>query len=105
MVPPNTRPTEGSKSTGPIRKSYAQIATSSSTKSAIENAWTEVTGGNQKQKSTIPNLPKMEPERRRVIFRQEPTSLEKSKADLMFILNESLQKAGIPAYTQFSRVG
>ena len=105
MVPPNTRPTEGSKSTGPIRKSYAQIAASSSTKSATENAWTEVTGGNRKRKSTIPNPPKLEPERRRVIFRREPTSPEKSEADLMLVLNESLQKAGIPAYTRFSRVG
>lgn len=105
MVPPNTRPTEGSKSTGPIRKSYAQIAASSSTKSATENTWTEVTGGNRKRKSTIPNPPKLGPERRRVIFRREPTSPEKSEADLMLVLNESLQKAGIPAYTRFSRVG
>ena len=105
MVPPNTRSTEGSKSTGPIHKSYAQIAASSSTKSAVENTWIEVTGKNRKRKNTIPNPPKLEPERRRVIFWREPTSPEKSEADLMLVLNESLQKAGIPAYTRFSRVG
>ena len=49
--------------------------------------------------------PKLEPERRKVIFRREPTSLQKSEADLMLALNKSLQKAGIPAYTRFSRVG
>ena len=40
-----------------------------------------------------------------MIFRQESTSARKSEADLMLILNESLQKAKIPAYTRFSRVG
>ena len=47
----------------------------------------------------------LEPEKRRVIFRREPTSAQKSEAHLMLTLNESLQKAGIPAYTRFSRVG
>ena len=104
MAPPNTRPTEASKTTGPSRKSYAQIVASSSARSATENAWTEVTGGNRKRKSTTPNLPKLEPEKRRVIFRRESASSQKSEADLILVLNESLQKAGIPAYIRFSRV-
>ena len=105
MVPPNTKPTEGSKTTNPIQKSYAQIAASSPARETTEKTWTEVIGKNQKRKSITPNPPKLEPERRRVIFRREPTSARKSEADLMLILNESLQKAGIPAYTRFSRVG
>lgn len=40
-----------------------------------------------------------------MIFRRESTSARKSEADLMLILNESLQKAGIPTYNRFSRVG
>lgn len=50
-------------------------------------------------------MPKVEPEKRMVIFRREPSSSQKSEADLMLALNEALQKAGIPAYTRFSRVG
>lgn len=105
IVSPNTEPTKGSKNTCPICKSYAQIAALSSTKSGTKNIWTKVTSGNQKQKSNIPNLPKLELERRRVIFRQGPTSPEKSKVDLILVLNESLQKTGILAYTWFNRVG
>ena len=100
MVSPNVRPNEGSKIAKSVRKSYAQIVASSPAQT-----WTEVIGKNQKRKSTMPNLPKLEPEKRRVIFRREPTSAQKSEADLMLTLNESLQKAGIPAYTRFSRVG
>ena len=99
IVPPNIRPNKGSKIAKPVRKSYAQMVASSPAQT-----WTEVVGKNQKRKSTIPNLPKLEPEKRRVIFRREPTSAQKSEADLMLTLNESLQKAGIPAYTRFSRV-
>lgn len=40
-----------------------------------------------------------------MIFRQEPTSPEKSEADLMLVLNGSLQKTGIPAYIRFNKVG
>ena len=104
MVPPsNTKQAEGLNTSVPARKSYAQIVASSAAKSRMENAWTEV--GNRKQKGTTPTPPKLELERRRVIFRREPTSPEKSEADLMLVLNESLQKAGIPAYIRFSRVG
>ena len=51
----------------------------------------------------MPNTPKVEPEKRRIIFRQKALSPQKSEADLMLTLNELLQKAGIPAYTRFSR--
>lgn len=40
-----------------------------------------------------------------MIFRRESASSQKSEADLMLVLNESLQKAGIPAYIRLSRVG
>ncbi len=50
------------------------------------NAWTEVTG--KKQKANTPQ--KVEPEKRRVIFRRIVTSPQKSEADLMLVLNEAL---------------
>ncbi len=105
MVPPSTKPTKRSKIVKPIQKSYAQIAVSNPAQEITEKTWTKVIGKNQKRKSTMPNPPKLEPEKRRIIFRREPTSAQNSKADLMLILNESLQKAGIPAYIQFSRIG
>ncbi len=58
MVPPSIRPNEGSKFAKPVRKSYAQIVASSPAQT-----WTEVIGKNQKRKSTMPNLPKLEPEK------------------------------------------
>ena len=63
MAPSNTRPTEGPKTASPIRKSYAQIAASSSARGATEKAWTEVTVGNRKRKITTSSPPKLEPER------------------------------------------
>lgn len=53
----------------------------------------------------MPNPPKLEPEKRRVIFQHEPIFAQNSKADLILVVNESLQKAGILVYTRFSRVG
>lgn len=50
-------------------------------------------------------MSKVEPEKRKVIFRREVLSPRKSEADLMLSFNESPQKAGVPAYTQYSRVG
>ncbi len=68
-----------------------------------ENAWTEITGSSRKQKANTP--PKVEPEKRRIIFRRKALSFQKSEADLMLALNEALQKAGIPTHIRFSRVG
>ena len=97
-VPPsNTRQAEGLKTSVAARKSYAQVVASSAAKSGTENAWTEV--GNRKRKDTTPTPPKLEPERRRVIFRREPTFPEKSEADLMLVLNEPLQ---MPEYQHIS---
>ena len=81
------------------------MAASSSGKNKTEKAWTEVTSSSRGRKVTTPSMPKVEPEKRRVIFRREPSVSQKSEADLMLALNESLPKAGIPAYTRFSRVG
>ena len=47
----------------------------------------------------------MEPEKRKVIFRKEAAVSQRSEADLMLFLNELLQKAEIPAYIRFSKVG
>lgn len=104
-VPASTKPTEERKTTDPHQKSYAPIAASSSAKKTSEKAWTEVTSSNRRRKIATLSPPKVEPEKRRVIFRRGPSSSQKSEADLMLALNESLQKAGIPAYTRFSRVG
>ncbi len=81
------------------------MAASGPAKITTEKAWTEVTGNSRRRKTTSPNPSKIEPEKRRLIFRQEASSPQKSETDLMLALNESLQKAGIPTYTRFSRVG
>ena len=49
-------------------------------------------------------MPKVELEKRRIIFCQVALLPQKLEANLMFALNKSLQKTGIPAYTRFSRV-
>lgn len=86
------------------RKIYAQMAASGLVKITTEKAWIEVIGNSRRQKATSPNPSKIEPEKRRVIFRQKASLPQKSKVHLMLVLNESLQKAGISAYTRFSRV-
>ena len=50
--------------TDPPRKSYAQIAVSSSPKITTEKAWTEVTGSSQRRKATTPSTPKVEPKKK-----------------------------------------
>ncbi len=67
-----------------------------------KNIWTEVTSSSQKKANTIP---KFEPEKRRIIFRQEDLSIQKSEADLIFAHNRALQRVEIPTYTRFSRIG
>ena len=105
IVPSSSKQTEGKKMADPPRRSYAQMAVSNSAKNTTEKAWTEVTSSSRRRKVTTPVMPKVEPEKRRVIFRRELLSPQKSEADLMLALNESLQKAGVPAYTRFSKVG
>lgn len=67
--------------------------------------WTEVTRISRRRKADTPAKSKVEPEKRRVIFRREASSPQKLEADLMLALNESLQKTGITTYTRFSMVG
>ena len=95
----------GIKSTKPTPKSYAQIAASNATESASNNSWTEVMGNNRKRKGNAASPPKVEPEKRRLIFRRQANLPQKSEADLMLVLNESLQKTGVPSYIRFIRVG
>ena len=80
------------------------MAASRFPKITTEKAWTEVTGGSQRRKTTTPNTPKIKPEKRRIIFRQEVLSLQKLEVDLMLALNKLLQKTRIPTYTRFNRV-
>ena len=70
----SAKPTEDKKVTNPSQKSYAQIAASSSAKNAMDNSWTEVTNSSRKKKGNSSNPPKLELEKRRVIFRREPVS-------------------------------
>lgn len=74
-------------------------------KSSSEKAWTEVTSSNRRKKSAQPSPPKLEPEKRRVIFRRDLALPQKLEADLMLVLNKLLQKVGVSAYTRFSKVG
>lgn len=105
MIPPSSKVSNGVKSTKPAPKSSAQIAASNATQSASGKSWTEVINGNRKRKGNAASPPKTEPERRRVIFRREINSPQKSQADLMLVLNETLQRVGISAYVRFSKVG
>ncbi len=52
----------------------------------------------------MPNTPKVELAKRKIIFCREALLPQKSEADLMLALNKLLQKAKIPAYTRFSIV-
>ena len=103
IVQSSTKPTEGGETADPPRRSYAQMAAGLA-KNTTEKAWTEVTSSGRRRKVTTPSMPKFKLEKRRVIFRREPSLSQKLEADLMLALNKSLQKAGIPAYIQFSRV-
>lgn len=104
-IPSSSKVISRIKSTKPAPKSYAQIAASNTTQSALDNSWTEVTSNNRKRKGNAASPPKVETGKRRLIFRKQANSPQKSEADLMLVLNESLQKAGVPAYMRFSRVG
>lgn len=104
-MPSSSKVINGGKAVKPPPKSYAQIAAANAAQNPSEKAWTEVTSSSRKRKGTSSNVPKVEPEKRRVIFRKEATFPQRSEADLMLVLNESLQRAGVPAYTRFSKVG
>ncbi len=104
-VPTDAKLTKEKNTANPRQKSYAQIAALSSANDSTRNAWTQVTSSNQRRKTTSPNSPKVELEKRRVIFRQELFLSQKSEADLMLAFNESLQKAKISAYIRFCRLG
>ena len=95
----------GIKSAKPALISYAQVAASNVTQSTSNSSWTEVTSSYRKRKGKAASPPKVEPEKRRLIFRKQANSPQKSEADLMLVLNESLQRAGVPAYVRFGRVG
>ena len=95
----------GINSTKPGPKSYAQIAVLNATQSTSNNSWTEVIDNNRKRKGNTASSPKVDPEKRRLIFRRHANLPQKSKSDLMLVLNESLQKTGVPAYMRLIRVG
>ena len=103
-MPSSIKPPKRKESTGPPRKSYTHMAVSSLPEITMEKAWIEVIRSSQRQKAITLSTPKIKPEKRRIIFSQEALPPQKSKADLMLALNKLLQKAGILAYTRFSRV-
>lgn len=49
-------------------------------------------------------MQKLEPKKQKVMFWHESTSAQKSEIDLILTHNESVQKVGIQAYTQFSSI-
>lgn len=57
-----------SKITKPIQKRYAQITISSLAQKTLNKLWTEVMGKYQKHKTILPNIPKLELIKRRIIF-------------------------------------
>ena len=103
-MPSSSKVINGGKTVKPPPKNYAQIAAANAAQKLLEKAWTEVTSSNRKQKGTSSNVPKVEPEKRGVIFWKEVIFSHRSEADLMLVLNELLQRAGIPAYTRFSKM-
>lgn len=52
----------------PILKIYAEIATSNLAQKIIEKTWIEVIGKNQKHRSAMLNMPKLESKNRKVTF-------------------------------------
>lgn len=66
-----------------------------------ENVWAEVTSNSRKKANTPP---KVEAEKKKIIFHQESLFPQKLKVDLIHALNKALQKAEISTYTQFNWV-
>lgn len=104
-IPSSLKIINGKKAIKPSFKSYAQITAANVVQNPLEKAWTEVTSSNYKQKGILSNIPKIESEKRQVIFWKEATFSHKSKTDLMLILNELMQKVRILAYIRFSQAG
>ncbi len=91
------------------QRTYATVANAKPAQASTQ-PWTKVSYGKRKIGTTPeskiePRGRKLEPEKRRVIFRREAGLPQKSEEDLMLVLNESLQKTGAPAYIRFCRVG
>ena len=104
-IPSSSKVISGIKSIKPAPKTYAQIAASNTTQSVSEKTWTEVRHSSKKGKNNAPTPGKTEPEKRRIIFRRDVTTPQKSEADLMLVLNEALQRVNLPAYIRFSKLG
>lgn len=67
-IPSSMKPLKGKEFIDRPCKNYAQMATSSLPKITTEKAWTEVGSSSQRRKVTTQSTPKVEPEKRRVIF-------------------------------------
>ena len=94
----------GIKLIKPAPKTYAQIAALNTTQSASRKSWTEVRYSSKKGKNNSSTSGKIEPEKRRIIFRRDVTTPQKSEADLILVLNEVLQRVNLPAYIRFSKL-
>lgn len=104
IMPFSIKPPKEKELTSLFHKNYTQMTILGLPKITTKKAWIEVTRSNQRRKATISNTLKVELEKKKVIFHQEILSFQKSEGDLTLALNELLQKAGIPTYTQFSKV-
>ena len=83
-------------------KNYAQIASTNVVQNVLGNIWTKVR--HRKQKSSSPNLQKIELEKKRIIFWRANILPQKSEADLMLVLNKTLQQANLPSHIRFCEV-
>ena len=86
------------------KRNYASVAASKPAQ-APEHPWTQVVYKNRKQQVTKPNVKKLEPTQRRILFPREEAQPKRSEEDIMLALNEALQKAGEPVSVRFGRVG
>ena len=85
-------------------RSYVSVAATQPTQSSSQ-PWTKVKY--ESRKNGTPNLGtevNFEQRGRRILFPRQNDSKLKSKANLMLVLNEALQKAGIETKVCFSRV-
>ena len=72
-MPSSSKVINGGKAVKSPSKSYTQITAANAAQIPLEKAWTEVTSSSRKQKGILSNIPKVEPEKRRVIFWKEST--------------------------------
>lgn len=84
-------------------RSYATVAAAKPAQNP-ERPWTKVSYGNQRQDTAKPPPTTTKQRGRRILFPRKIEGQQKSEADLMLVLNEALQKAGIDPKVRFCRI-